>query len=298
MTVLIAGATGQIAAPVLRKLSAIGVPTISLVRDRERAAKILGSSTTELIELTDEPGEIGHAFARADSVLLSMGLLSPQERDFQHQVIDLAARYSVKHVVRIAVLGTSKASLGLVQQLHAEIDDHLTGSGVPYSCLRPALFQSTLLSYAPEVREHDAWMGSAPTARYPFIHPQDVSDAALAVLLSADPQSRIYDLTGPGLLRYSDVADLLSRELGRPIRYSAVSHAKYRTVLEERGLPPQFVELLVSRDLSGEAGESDKLTDAVRELTGRQARPLAGFLHQVRDQFSSARTDAASALPH
>jgi uncharacterized protein YbjT (DUF2867 family) len=195
MTILVAGATGQIARPVVRRLAAMGVPTRSLVRDRERAAKSLiapdDARSTELVELqTGDAAQLDEAFDGIDRVLLSMGLLSPAERDFQRRMIDLSARHSVSQIVRVAVLSTSDRSRGLVQRLHAELESYLVASGVPHTSLRPAVFQSTLLSYAPEIREHGEWIGSAPTARNPFVHPEDVSESACAVLLDPDLQNK------------------------------------------------------------------------------------------------------------
>jgi NAD(P)H dehydrogenase (quinone) len=293
MTILVAGATGQIAHPVVRRLAAMGVPSRSLVRDRGRALASLvapdDASSTEFVELqAGNAVQMDKAFDGVDRVLLSTGVLSAAERDFQRQVIDLSARHSISQIVRIAVLSTSDRSRGLVQRLHAEIESYLAASGVPHTSLRPALFQSTLLSFAPEIRDHGVWVSSAPTARNPFVHPEDVSDAALAALLNPGFQNKTYELMGPQLLTYREVADLFAAELGRPVRYVALPVAQHRMILMQRGLSPQLIDLLLSRDEAGEAGENARLTDHVQALTGHPPRSLAGFLHGARSAFLTA----------
>jgi uncharacterized protein YbjT (DUF2867 family) len=77
MIILVAGATGQIARPAVRTLAAMGVPTRSLVRDRQRAAKTLlaadDACSTELVELqVGNRAQIADAFIGVNQVLLSM----------------------------------------------------------------------------------------------------------------------------------------------------------------------------------------------------------------------------------
>ncbi len=297
MTILIVGATGQVARPVVRQLAGMGISTRSLVRNRSKAAGMLtwpgDIIGTELVELQPNSSTaIEQAFDGVDRVLLSMGLLSAEERAVQRHVIDVAARSSLRQLVRVAVLSTSPHSKGLVQRLHADLEGYLADSGVPHTSLRPAVFQSTLLTYAPEIRRDNGWVGSAPTGRNAFIHPEDVSDAAIGALLTSAHQNKTHDLTGPELFSYPDVAGILASELRRPITYMALSPEQHRTTLTQRGVSPLLIDLLLSRDAACQASENDRITTDVETLSGHSPRRLAAYFHHKRSEFIELSSSA------
>jgi len=169
------------------------------------------------------------------------------------------------------------------------LDDYLADSGVPHAILRPAVFDSTLVAQtAPSIAATGSWTGSAPTGRIPFIDPMDVSRSALAVLTTPETWNRGYDLTGPELLSYPDVARLLAAELGTPVSYEPRPAENLRALLRGRGQPEPAIEVALARDAATEAGENEYLTDNVARLTGREPASLAHYLHEHRADYRAA----------
>jgi uncharacterized protein YbjT (DUF2867 family) len=293
MTILIVGATGQIAAPLFRRLHSDGTAVRSLSRDTDYAAAVLaepGAGDPDLIsDSFEDPGVLDCAFAGVDRVLLSMWPMAPEQQAAQRAVIDAAARAGVAQLVRVSALSAGHGALGAIQRSHAVLDDYLAASGVPHTSLRPAVFDSTLVAQtAPEVAVTGTWTGSASAGRVPFIDPMDVSRAALAVLTSPGTWNRDYDLTGPELLSYPDVARLLTAELERPVRYEQHPPDELRALLRDRGLPYTAVEVTLARDAATEAGENERLTGHVAHLTGHDPVPLARYLHEHKTAYETA----------
>ncbi|WP_371522511.1 NmrA family transcriptional regulator [Kitasatospora sp. NBC_01300] len=111
----------------------------------------------------------------------------------------------------------------------------------------------------------------------PFVDAEDIADVAVAALTEAGHAGEVYELTGPRLLSFADVAVELSRATGRGVRFEAVSEAAYRGVLEEAGLPGDFAELFsVILD-----GRNASLGDGVRRALGREPRDFADFAREA-----------------
>lgn len=107
----------------------------------------------------------------------------------------------------------------------------------------------------------------------PFVDVEDIADVAVAALTRAGHAGEVYELTGPRLLSFADVARELSAVTGREVRFAPVSPEAYRLVLEEAGLPGDFAELFsVILD-----GRNASLGDGVRRALGREPRDFADY---------------------
>lgn len=84
---------------------------------------------------------------------------------------------------------------------------------------------------------------------------------------------QVYELTGPRLLGFGDVAAELSEATGREVRFTSVTVEEYRKVLAGAGLPGEFADLftmILDR-------RNAHLSDGVRRALGRAPRDFAGF---------------------
>ncbi|GAB7183799.1 hypothetical protein ATKI12_3630 [Kitasatospora sp. Ki12] len=111
----------------------------------------------------------------------------------------------------------------------------------------------------------------------PFVDVEDIAEVAVAALTEAGHAGEVYELTGPRLLSFADVAVELSRAVGREVRFEAVSLESYRRVLVEAGLPADFAELFsVILD-----GRNASLGDGVRRALGREPRDFADYAREA-----------------
>lgn len=88
---------------------------------------------------------------------------------------------------------------------------------------------------------------------------------------------RTYELSGPRLMSFADVAAELSKVTGREIAYVPVSDEAYRAELREHGLPEDFAELFtLILD-----GRNAHLVHGVEEVLGRAPRDFADFAREA-----------------
>jgi len=107
----------------------------------------------------------------------------------------------------------------------------------------------------------------------PFVDAEDIADVVVASLLEEGHDGQVYELSGPRLLSFEDVAEELSGATGRRVVYQPVSPEEYGAMLEKEGLPQDFVELFtVILD-----GRNASLTDGVTRALGRPPRDFKDY---------------------
>ncbi len=111
----------------------------------------------------------------------------------------------------------------------------------------------------------------------PFTDADDIADVAAAALLDPKHQGKLYELTGPRLLSFADVAAELSTVTGRPIKYTPLSADEYRAILAQHDLPPDFADLF----LGILDGRNAHLTDGVQQALGRAPKDFSVYAREA-----------------
>jgi uncharacterized protein YbjT (DUF2867 family) len=147
--------------------------------------------------------------------------------------------------------------------------------GARYTILRCAFFAQNFSegAFAPV---NDEIVFPAVPATEPFVDADDIADVAVAALTSQRHDGAIYDLTGPCLLSFEDVARELSRASGRSIRYLPVSFEAYAEALAPY-LPPEQVAFFIGLFQELLDGHNAHLSDDVERVLGRKPRDFADY---------------------
>lgn len=286
MTTAVIGATGRTGSEVVRGLLARQHPVLALVRDPAKATRLFGQAAGLQIRQTplDDLAAVRAALDGARTLFLALGSAG-LEGNLQRVAIQAAAQVPVEQVARLSVLNTSPDSLGINQRSHWDIDFAAGVAGVGYSTIRPAIFSASLLVAAAEIRATRTWTGLADTGRVALIDHRDAADAAVRVLTDPATWGRHYDLTGPELLSWPDAMRLLSDELGEKVTFRPAGERELIGRLVAAGVAPGQAELLITREWAILAGENERTTGTVRELTGHAPRTVQAFLHENRNLF-------------
>lgn len=111
----------------------------------------------------------------------------------------------------------------------------------------------------------------------PFVDAEDIADVAVAALTEPGHDGQVYELSGPRLLGFHEVAREISAATGRDVIYSPVTAAEYETILAKEGLPRDFVDLFtLILD-----GRNASLTDGVRRALGREPKDFSEFAREA-----------------
>ena len=124
--------------------------------------------------------------------------------------------------------------------------------------------------------------------REPFVDLDDIADVVVAALTGDGHAGRVYEVTGPELLTFSEAADLIAEASGRPVQYVPLDLETFRAaVAEEAG--DELADMLTELCREVFDGRNESLTDGVRQALGREPRSLRDVLARA-----GANTEAAA----
>jgi uncharacterized protein YbjT (DUF2867 family) len=270
-----------------------GVPVRAFVRD-EAHARLLRHPLVDLVEGDfRRPSSIDTALQGIDRVFL----LSPPALDqvtLQGNVVEAVQRTGRPiHLVKVSAYGVAPAAPLQFARWHAITEAQIQNAGLPSTLLRPHAFMQNLLGAAPTVQKEGILYGAFGDAALPFIDTRDVAAVAAAVLTGEGHEGRVYTLTGPTALTYTEVAATLSRVLNQSVTYVDLPPDRYRGTLLASGVPGWLADGLAELAQSFQAGPVPPPTETVAQITGRPPQSLAQFVHDYADAFRpSARTAA------
>lgn len=221
----------------------------------------------------------------SDTIFIAMGSVG-LEANIQRIVFQAAAATpGLRQLVRLSVLNAGPGSLGINQRGHASLDFAAQVARLPYTTIRPSIFSASVLAGAPEIRASRTWTGLASTGRVALSDHRDTADAAVRVLGDPSTWGQHYDLTGPRQVSWPETLEVLSAELGQQVTFRTTGAVELIQRLTGAGVAPGQAELLVTREWAIMAGENERVTSTVRELTGHEPRTIEEFFHTTRDQF-------------
>jgi len=111
----------------------------------------------------------------------------------------------------------------------------------------------------------------------PFIDVSDLAEVAVAALTEDGHAGVTYELTGPRLLTFADVAAELSRATGREVRYLPVTPEQYAEAAARAGVPVAEIEPLTDLFTRVLDGHNAHLTEDVERVLGRRPREFADY---------------------
>ncbi|MFZ3494525.1 NAD(P)H-binding protein [Streptomyces sp. 5.8] len=256
---LVIGGTGKTGRRVAEKLTALGRP----VR--------VGSRSGEPAFDWNEPESWGPALEGVDRVYVTyypdLGFPGAAEHvgAFARQAVAAGAR-------RLVLLS------GRGEEAAQRSEEALKESGVDWTVVRAAWFNQNFDEsfFLEPVLAGEIALPTGDAVE-PFVDTEDIADVVVAALTDDRHIGRTYELSGPRLLSFSDVAAELSKATGREITYVPVSTEAYLEVLRENGLPEEFVELFTLIT----DGRNAHLVHGVEEVLGRKPRDFADFAREA-----------------
>lgn len=111
----------------------------------------------------------------------------------------------------------------------------------------------------------------------PFVDADDIADVAAAALTEEGHAGKLYELTGPRLLRFADAVAEIAAASGREIRYVPITLHAFTAGLGEAGVPGDVTALLASLFDEVLDGRNASLADGVQQALGRPPRDFAAF---------------------
>lgn len=270
--ILVTGATGNVGKSLLEYLVAQKAPVVAGTRNSNPNS----TANIEYVEFDLKRPETYHkALLGVERVfLVRPPAIAKVNRDIK-PFIQECVRKKIKHVVFLSLMGIEKNPV----PPHHKIERLIRQTGIPYTFMRPSFFMQNLsTTHCLDIREDDDIFVPAGKARVSFVDTRDIGEACGIALTTHDHYNKAYTLTGPEAITYEEVAQVFSGVLQRPIAYSNPSPFHFRKVMLARGIPKNFVNVMVALYVTTRMGMAKTVTPDLASLLGRRPRSIVEYV--------------------
>lgn len=285
--ILVTGATGKVGGAIVKRLLAAGAPVRAASHYPDRGAADRHDPVDWVEVDFNRRDTLATAFRGVDKAVL----ITPEDVAMVCQTAELleAAREAgVSQVVRVSFLNVADDGVGgPLLAWHREAERLVEESGIAYTILRPnSYMQNFVTTYAPSIHLKNAFFTPMGKGRISYVDALDVGDVAVEALLGSGHEGKVYSLTGPDSLSHDEIASILTREVGRPIRYVDVGEDDACSALHRRGVSPELTGVLCELWLEMRRGAFAPVADGVEQVIGRKPTTFERFARDHRDEFS------------
>lgn len=278
------GATGRMGGAVLRHAA-------GRVRAGTRSgAPVDGAAETVRFDL-----EEAHSFVAALKDCTAIFVMRPPPTTTRapfERLMDAARDAGVRHVICASVYGAGTSRV----LPHRHMEAAVRASGLPHTFLRPADFMQNLVDvHGASIRKAGEIAVPAGRGRSAFLDADDIGRACAAVLAApADHDGQGYDLTGPEALTFGEVAEVMTRVLGRSIRYRPTSVPGFALREVRNGRPVSMALVMAALYTVQRVGRAAPVRPDFERLTHRAPTSLADYVARERTEFAPAETPSTS----
>jgi uncharacterized protein YbjT (DUF2867 family) len=275
-TIVVTGATGNVGTPLVAELSEAGIQVRAVTR---RPAAPLPPRVTRVASALD-------ALAGADAVFLNSRALGGEL-----EATVAAARHA--GVTRLVALSAINADDDFSRQpsrfrgdRNREVEQLAVDSGLEWVSLRPSVFATNFAGmWAPQIRAGDVVGGPYAAASTAPIADGDVAAVAAHALLTDDLLAQRVPLTGPQALTNTELVEVISSVLGRPLSYLEAPPEVVRRRFLGIGFSAAFADAYMA--LLAETVERPALvTHDVEKILDRPALTFAQWVAEHRYLFT------------
>ncbi|GAB5500102.1 MAG: NAD(P)H-binding protein [Pseudohongiellaceae bacterium] len=260
---LVTGGTGKTGRRIIERLRAQGVP----VRVGSRAAQ-------PAFDWHNEAGWDA-CLDNVDALYISYApdLAMPGASDAVRALVDKAVNMGVSKVVILSGRGEEEAQA---------CEQIVMDSGLEWTVVRASWFFQNFSegAFIDMVLSGQITVPAGMTEE-PFVDVDDIAEVATMALSQPGHHGEVYEVTGPRLLSFADIASELSRATGREIHYVDVPHDAFVQGVRDSGAPDDVVWMLDYLFATVLDGRNATLTDGVQRALGRPPRDFAEYARAV-----------------
>lgn len=187
----------------------------------------------------------------------------------------------LKHIVLLSGRGEHHARLG---------EEVVRNSGIDFTLVRSSWFAQ---NFSEGYLRDPILAGVLPMPggliKEPIIDIDDIADVVIAALTEDGHKGELYEVTGPRLMSFADMAETLSEAIGRPVKHIPISFEDFHANVAASG--GEFVAdvfTAIARETLD--GRNAVVCDGVERALGRSARDFAKYAKSgaLSGQWSTA----------
>jgi len=261
--ILIIGKNGKTGMRVNRRLSAMGYTTRAVSR----------SSSPSFDWENSEKWRAAMQGCRTAYVTYQPDLAVPNAEADINKLVRIAADAGLEHIVLLSGRGEAGAE---------RAEEILKASGLSWNIVRASWFaQNFSESFMLEGILAGELALPADDTVEPFIDIDDIADVAVAALTRPEHRNKLFEVTGPRALSFSQCIEELSETIGRPVKFTSVPVDAYIATLKQQGMPEELQWLLHELFTVVFDGRNCQVMSGVEEALGRPATDFRDYLKKT-----------------
>ena len=187
---------------------------------------------------------------------------------------ELAKKKGVKKLVLLSGRGEEEAK---------KCEQIVLNCGIPSTVVRASWFAQNFSEYfwQPEVLQGKITIPENHT-KEAFIDIDDIAEVTFVSLTEDGHEGKTYEVSGPELLSFNDVAQKFSEGLGRKVEINHVSMDEFKQGLGLAQVPNDVVDLLEYLFTEVLDGRNAYVSSGVEEALGRPATSFTEFINKTK----------------
>jgi uncharacterized protein YbjT (DUF2867 family) len=281
--ILVTGAGGKTGQAVIQALAARGEAVRAFVHREAHAEKVqaLGAHGAVVGDMRDESA-LRTALSGVRAVYHICPNVNPDEIGIGKAVIVAARQAGVEHFAFHSVLHPQTEAMPHHWN-KLRVEEALFESGLNFTILQPtAYMQNLLAAWQGIMQEGVLRIPYSVETRLSLVDLEDVAEAAAIVLTEPGHSGAIYELVGTPGLSQVEVAEIVSRQLGRPVRAEQQSIEAWEQRSWAAGMEEYAVDTLIRMFGYYERFGLWGNPNALGWLLGRVPTSLPSFIERVR----------------
>jgi len=262
-TTLVLGGTGKTGRRVAEKLQARGVKT-----------RIASRSADLPFDWNDQSTwDAALEGVRAVYVSYAPDLAIPGAKDAIRAFVEKAVAQGVQRLVLLSGRGEEEAQ---------DCERIIQEAGVEWTVVRASWFNQNFSEgeFLGMVLDGAITLPAADIAE-PFIDVNDIADVAVAALTEEGHAYEIYEVTGPRLMTFAELAQEISSAAGREVQFVQIPGEAFAAAIAESGAPDDIAWLLNYLFETVLDGRNAYVCDGVQRALGREPIDFADYARRV-----------------
>ncbi|WP_321383905.1 NmrA family NAD(P)-binding protein [uncultured Enterococcus sp.] len=283
--ILVLGGTGNIGFPLIANLSKnekvrikVGVRDTSAAQEQFEHMENLSLVPFDFLH----PDTFPEAFLDVNKVFFIRPPQLSNPKEDMLPFLRYVKQQNIEQIVFVSLIGVEKNPV----TPHHKIEKMIRQLDIPYTFLRPSFFMQNLIAtHLEDIKSHHDLFIPAGHAKTSFIDTRDIGDVAAVCLTDSQYLNQELELTGAKALTYDEIAKAMSTILVTEITYSKPSLLKFRRIMIKRGIPKDYVNVMVMLYLITQLGNAKKVTNTVEKVLKHSPRSIQDFINDHRIDF-------------
>jgi NAD(P)H dehydrogenase (quinone) len=286
--ILVTGAAGKTGQAVIKALVARRQPVRALARRDEQTqiVKSLGAEEAIVGDMRDAT-TLKKAARDAHAIYHICPNVSPEEIQIGKTAIAAACEAGAERFVFHSVMHPQTEAM-THHWNKLRVEEALFESGLAYTILQPSSYMQNVLGGWKAIVERGVYtVPYTVEARMSMVDLDDVAQAAAVVLTEPGHLGATYELAGPEALAQTQVAEILSKHLKRPVRAEQITIEAWTLQARASGMGEYQIETLVKMfhyyERNGFWGNPHTLTS----LLGSEPTKFETFIKRTMGQVTN-----------